>query len=115
VSNWHELRRIDDRITFHVTLDGQVPAVLQKGIPDFVEIVVVPADFIARKARYKARALEFFRRSAKLHNDDWVLHLDEETQIDSFAVRACLDLIEKTRFDIGMVSRNVLSIGCRLI
>jgi hypothetical protein len=34
-----------------------------------------------------------FRRTARLHSDDWVLHLDEETQIDAFAVRACLDFI----------------------
>ena len=106
VSNWRELRPLDDRVTFHIALDGEVPAALQKGIPDFIDIVVVPASFTARKAKYKARALEYFRRSAKLRNDDWVLHLDEETQIDAFAVRTCLDFIERTRFDIGMVSHT---------
>jgi hypothetical protein len=106
VSNWQELQHIDNRVTFHVTVDGEVPAALQKGIPEFVDMVVVPHSFAARKARYKARALEYFRRAARLHHDDWVLHLDEETQIDAFAVRACVDFIERTEFDIGMVSQT---------
>lgn len=106
MSNWYELQHIDKRVTFHVTLDGEVPAALQKGIPEFVEMVVVPPSFTAHKARYKARALEYFRRTARLLDDDWVLHLDEETQIDAFAVRACIDFIERTRFDIGMVSQT---------
>jgi hypothetical protein len=60
MSNWHELQHIDNRVTFHAALDGEVPVALQKGIPEFVEILVAPAGFTARKARYKARALEYF-------------------------------------------------------
>lgn len=68
-----------------------------------MEIVVVPSQFSPMKAKYKAQALEYFRRHAKLQNADRVFHLDEETEIDAFAVRTTLDLIEKTRLAIGIV------------
>ncbi|KAF2731857.1 hypothetical protein EJ04DRAFT_536398 [Polyplosphaeria fusca] len=30
-----------------------------------------------------------------LRADDWVLHLDEETQMDAYSLRACIDFIER--------------------
>jgi hypothetical protein len=51
MSNWHDLQHIDSCVTFHAALDGEVPVALQKGIPEFVETVVVPAGFTARKGQ----------------------------------------------------------------
>lgn len=68
--NWHKLQQIGNGTAFHVTLDDEVPAPLQNGTPEFVEIMMVPANFTARKTT----------RHSKLHDDDWVLHLDEEAQ-----------------------------------
>ncbi len=53
--------------------------------------ILVPDSFQTRFARYKARALEFFRLEIQLQDNDWVLHLDEESVIDAQGVAACLD------------------------
>jgi hypothetical protein len=60
-----------------------------------VETIRVPGDFQPRTAKYKARALEFFRRHVNCGDDDWILHLDEETIVDDHCVAACIDFIER--------------------
>jgi hypothetical protein len=102
--NWTELRDIDIRLTFHVILDQTISLKLKMGLPKFVDIIVVPPNFQPPKAKYKARALEYARVAMNLGPDDWVLHLDEETQIDDFAVRTCLDFVERGDRHIGMVT-----------
>ncbi|KAG6356234.1 hypothetical protein INS49_015621 [Diaporthe citri] len=65
-------------------------------------VVSVPASFTRPRARYKARALEYFRIAANLQPDDWILHLDEETMIDASVLEACTNFIaHETNFDIG--------------
>lgn len=66
-----------------------------------IRVVIVPKSFTA-KAKYKARALEYFRITANLGPDDWVLHLDEETLVDQETISACQDFIaNETEFQIG--------------
>lgn len=72
-------------------------------LPSFVDVMNVPESFITQKARYKARAIDYFRRQSNLTKEDWVLHLDEESILDKHAMKACLDFIERGNEDIGMV------------
>jgi hypothetical protein len=54
-----------------------------------------PAMFKTSKAKYKARSLEWFRKSQEYTSEDWILHLDEESCIDACAVQSTIDAIEK--------------------
>ena len=103
IAPWTELREIDSRINFHVVLDGGSELTKNDKIPHFVHINEVPATYKPRYALYKARALEYFRQSVCLREDDWVLHLDEETQIDAYAIKAVLDFIERSDRLLAMV------------
>ncbi|OCL13070.1 glycosyltransferase family 2 protein [Glonium stellatum] len=102
IANWDELRHIDPRICFHVILDNSLPQALVGRIPDFIEILFVPPSFRPPKALYKARALEYARIAQSLGPDDWVLHLDEETTVDPFAIKTCLNFIERGDRHFGM-------------
>ena len=62
--------------------------------------VVVPASFES-KSNYKARALEYFRQVTRLSTDDWVLHLDEDSVIDSETLRGCFNFIRYEKHDLG--------------
>lgn len=72
-------------------------------LPNWVEQLQVPGDFRAERATHKARVLEWYRRQANLTDHDWVLHLDEETEIDEYLMNTCLDFIERGSDDVGMV------------
>lgn len=52
-------------------------------------------------ARYKARSLEWYRRSQKLTENDWVLHLDEESIIDPYSLNRCIEFIKYSPHLIG--------------
>ena len=103
IANWPELNQLDSRIRFQIVVDMALTRGLQKKVPEFVEIVLVPQGFRPPKAKYKARALEYARIYQKLTSKDWVLHLDEETQVDEYAVKACLDFIERGDRQFAMV------------
>ncbi|OQD91820.1 hypothetical protein PENSOL_c048G11216 [Penicillium solitum] len=97
---WQNCRQYP-KVTFHVALDSANNN-FQAALPDFVNVVNVPASFQPAHAKYKGRALEWCRLHWKLSDLDWVLHLDEETEIDEYLVQACLDFIEGGTEDVGM-------------
>ncbi|KOS36390.1 hypothetical protein ACN38_g12870 [Penicillium nordicum] len=97
---WQNCRH-SQKITFHVALDSTDDD-FQAALPDFVNVVSAPASFQPAHAKYKGRALEWCRLHWKLSELDWVLHLDEETEIDEYLVQAYLDFIERETEDIGM-------------
>lgn len=67
-----------------------------------ITLVTTPRSYTPAHAKYKARALEYFRTSSKLASSDWVLHLDEETVIDAHTVRACIQFIqEEKQYHLG--------------
>lgn len=66
-----------------------------------VDVVFVPQKYQPPKARFKARSLEYFRAHELHCDDDWVLHLDEETGVDEHSIRACIEFIERTPYRIG--------------
>lgn len=95
---------------FHVVVDGENGGRFRDVLPSYVHVDEVPRSFRPANARYKARVLEYFRRSQNLGNDDWVLHLDEEAEVDGDVIRGCLDFIERGTAHVGMVySLRVLS------
>lgn len=74
-----------------VLSDG--PDILPESLRD--RKFICPKDYVPKlgKARYKARALEYFRCQANLTELDWVLHMDEEATTDSLTLKSCFDLI----------------------
>ena len=104
IASWEELRHLDKRIRFHIALDSGTQLATSEELPPYIYVNTVPTSYKPQNARYKARALEYFRIQAQLDEDDWVLHLDEETQLDAYAVKAVLDFIERGDRLVGMVS-----------
>jgi hypothetical protein len=95
------LQKLDPRIRLCIITDEPSDALFR----DLeVEIIATPASFKPAKALYKARALEWFRISSELQDDEWVLHLDEETIADEHTVKSCIQFIEEeTDFELGQV------------
>lgn len=83
--------RVRITVVTDVPYDEQVRA-LALG-PD-IEVLGTPPSFRPPHARYKARALEWFRVQKQLADSEWVLHLDEETIVDAHAVRTCIEFAE---------------------
>lgn len=101
---WEALSR-HEKIEFFIVLDDMDEAVVDRlTASSFFQVIQVPNTFKTVQAKYKARALEYFRQSQRLTDQDWILHLDEESKIDYAVVKSCIDFIERGREDIGMVS-----------
>lgn len=70
-----------------------------------MQVHSVPEDFSPPEAKYKARALEYFRLIQELTPADWILHLDEETNMDEHAIRQCIEVMERGEgIDFAQVS-----------
>ncbi len=107
MEGWHHLHR---KISFHVVTEEPKLEAFKTRLSRFTttdpktktprqdSIILhgVPKSFSPPKAKYKARALEYFRTHIKLTSRDWVLHLDEETFIDAYGINACLNVIERS-------------------
>ena len=94
------LRNLDSRVQFVVLCDEGTSF---ENLEYFrVETVTVPNSFQPPKAKYKARALEYFRHRKEFNQDTWILHLDEETSIDEHSILSCFDFIERNvEYDYG--------------
>ncbi|KAJ5443926.1 uncharacterized protein N7458_007798 [Penicillium daleae] len=68
-------------ISFYVVFDS-AQSFLEDLIPSFVNVVQVPDSFQPAHTKYKGSALEWVCRRLKLSETDWVLHLDEETEVN---------------------------------
>ncbi|RAL02631.1 glycosyltransferase family 2 protein, partial [Aspergillus ibericus CBS 121593] len=100
---WDTLPQRDHpSVRFHVVLDSSDPGDLPRQLPSYVTIDQVPEVVPVKKARFKARALEHFRQKYNFSKEDWILHLDEESEIDDRVMRTSLDFIEKGTADFGM-------------
>lgn len=102
-------KKVDDRVSFHVLCEEEYAERFHGIFRDHVFIHGVPSSYKPRKAKYKARALEWFRIDRKIQDDDWVLYLDEETMIDEYTVKTCVEFISKQdSVDLGTVSACAL-------
>ena len=101
ISHMMHLPNLDDRISLYVLTEERHAG--QFGIYNDVVLDSVPSSFKPAKAMYKARALEWFRLSKAFTDQDWVIHLDEETVADTHCIQACLDLIEQYDAAFGQV------------
>jgi hypothetical protein len=63
--------------------------------------LLVPSTFRPRHARYKARALEYFRQQQRFGPGEWVLHLDEESLLDTRGLRACQEYCRRSPYLYG--------------
>ncbi|KAJ3080112.1 hypothetical protein HK102_003295 [Quaeritorhiza haematococci] len=65
--------------------------------------VVVPKEYRTDegKGKYKARALDYFRKHMRLTRYDWTLHMDEESTIDAESLRQCFEFIRFDKADWG--------------
>lgn len=89
------LQKVDKRLRAVVVAEPNMLAGQLQECQKNVQIWRIPANYVTVEAKYKARALEYFRITAKLGSEDWVLHLDEETLIDEHCLQACIDFIER--------------------
>lgn len=97
------LKDLDSRVQFVVLYDAGSNFESLKYFG--VETVVVPNSFQPLKAKYKARALEYFRQIKEFNDDVWILHLDEETNVNDHTILSCFDFIERNvEYDYGQVS-----------
>jgi len=95
-----DLVKFDKRVEFIVVSDATLG--LEHLEAYGVKTVAVPPDYTPVKAKFKARALEYFRLQMKFGPDDWVLHLDEETFIDEHCLCTCFDWLERAvEYDYG--------------
>jgi hypothetical protein len=60
---------------------------------DNINCYTCPRTFQTRNSKYKARALEWYRRTMRFTQHDWILHLDEESVIDAESIKRTLDFI----------------------
>ncbi|KAL4878172.1 glycosyl transferase family group 2-domain-containing protein [Aspergillus karnatakaensis] len=98
--HWDNLQH--PQIQFHALVDSGNGSKFEGHLPSYINIDDVPDSFEVKNAKYKARALEFFRRKHNLTKEDWVLHLDEESEIDDYVIETCLDFIERGNAQVGM-------------
>jgi hypothetical protein len=94
---------IDDRIQIHLLIEEHSKDDFQVFRDSGASITAVPASYTPMKATHKARALEYF-----LTAEDWVLHLDEETLIDTHVIRTCIDFIERRERKKQMAAQGII-------
>ena len=82
---------MDDRMQLDVLTEQPVD----------VPHVLVPPEFTTVHARFKARALEYYRVLKQLDGDDWVLHVDEESVTDRDSLEACLRFCRRSPWLLG--------------
>ena len=101
---WDNLpQRHNPSVRFHVLVDSENADELKQQLPSYVIVDQVPGNFSVKKAKYKARAQEWFRLKYKFSKEDWILHLDEESEMDDRALQTTLDFIERGTAELGMV------------
>ncbi|KAJ5328787.1 hypothetical protein N7452_009177 [Penicillium brevicompactum] len=100
---WDNLpQRHNPSVKFHVLVDSENADELKQQLPSYVIVDQVPGNFSVKKAKYKARAQEWFRLKYKFSKEDWILHLDEESEMDDRALQTTLDFIERGTAELGM-------------
>jgi hypothetical protein len=97
--NQEALRRTYEKI--RPLIDERMRLDLVTDLPVDLPHIRVPADFTTKHARFKARALEYYRQLMNFSKDDWILHLDEETIVDEESLEACILFCKRSPHLLG--------------
>lgn len=81
------LESLDPCVRVHILTD-------EPNYFDNINCYTCPKDFQTANSKYKARALEWYRRTMKYTEYDWILHLDEESCIDDESLLRVLDFVK---------------------
>jgi len=77
-----------------------------------MRLIVVPANYQPPNgAKYKARGLQYALEVSAARDEDWIIHLDEETGFDQYTVRAIHRFIYKQRRQIILGEQQYPKIG----
>jgi hypothetical protein len=108
MTSMQRLSHLDGRIQIHLLVEEHSRERFQVFRDRGALITTVPATYTTVKATHKARALEYFRKTQHLTAQDWVLHLDEETLIDSHVAQTCIDFIEHRERENQMAAQGII-------
>jgi hypothetical protein len=103
-----QVNDLDNRIQVHLLIEEHSRDRFQVFRDRGASITAVPASYTTTRATHKARALEYFRETQLLTVRDWVLHLDEETLIDTHVVQTCMDFIEHRKHKRQMAAQGII-------
>ncbi|KAI9093863.1 glycosyl transferase family group 2-domain-containing protein [Phlyctochytrium arcticum] len=82
----NHLEKLDPCVRVHVLTD-------EPNHFDNINCYTCPKAFTTQNSKYKARALEWYRKTMGYTEFDWILHLDEESVIDDESVKRVLNFI----------------------
>lgn len=93
-----------------VTTDN--PLDLENTCPGMALEILVPEDYSpANGCRFKARALHYAVQHSEARDEDWIVHLDEETRFDRETVRSILDHCVKQAQQVAAGIKRYGNIG----
>ena len=75
--------------------------------------IVVPSEYQTKNgSKYKARALQYSieRNICELDDDDWVVHLDEETLLTESSINGIVEFINRDKHQIGQGGIGIIHI-----
>lgn len=110
----------DDQWVIEVVADH--PLTLQD-IDERVRIILVPTTYqTPKETLFKARSLQYALDHSPASDDDWIVHLDEETQFDQETVRAIChfarqesEAVRSGRQEYARIGQGVVLYGARQI
>lgn len=77
-----------------------------------VQVIVVPDDYsLPNGTKYKARALHYATTASTAREEDWVIHLDEETRFDTDTVRRIQAFVIGERYNLRTSNQMLPRIG----
>ncbi|XP_046643232.1 beta-1,4-mannosyltransferase egh-like isoform X2 [Daphnia pulicaria] len=96
-----------EHFTFEVVTDKSISLVTSKKVRE----LVVPEDYATKSgALYKSRALQYCleKEVNNLNDEDWIVHLDEETLLTSGCIKGIVNFIceGKHHFGQGVITYN---------
>lgn len=90
------------RYTYEIVTD--MPVYINNQLSDRIFEVLVPSDYNTKSgAKYKARALQYAieKNVSNLTDDDWVVHLDEESLMTKSSLNGIIEFVNKNKHPIG--------------
>jgi len=107
---FQSLQMPTSQYSIEVATDNVINCAALSGVP--VEEIVVPTSYrTANGTKWKARALQYALETVSSSDDDWIVHLDEETMMDKRTVAAIWSHAEKEMAAVASGERKIPDIG----